>query len=161
LHPRPLHRAIIFSAAAILTALLATNPAAPIHAATATTESEILPFLGTWTATHSGTPIIVLTIHSANGAVSGTVQVASYNVSEVTGKVDVVTNPTLSAKSPIDAIKISGNSLSFHWKDPDGDTDHWRLDITEFNSGKITWLDLPADAKFQPIPVTKTVAKPK
>jgi hypothetical protein len=152
LHTKQFHAATILTAFVILALAKSASPAS--------TESEIRAFLGTWTAFHAGTPIIVLTIHAANGTVSGTVQVASYSLSEATGKVDVVTNPTLSAKSPIDNVKIAGNSVSFKWKDPDGDTDHWRLDITEFNSGKILWLDLPADVKFQPIPVTKTPAKP-
>jgi len=123
-------------------------------------ESGILPFIGTWTAVHAGTPIIVLHLRSQNGELVGDVQVCSYSVNtETTGTVDVVTDPTLSKSLPINNIKVSGRSMSFDWKDPDGDNDHWRLELTGKNAGQIVWVDLPRDVKVQPIPVNKTIAK--
>lgn len=54
-------------------------------------ESEILPFIGTWTAVHAGTPIIVLHLRSEKGQLVGGIQVCSYSVNtETTGTVDVV-----------------------------------------------------------------------
>jgi hypothetical protein len=50
-------------------------------------------------------------------------------------------------------------SISFGWKDRDGDIDHWRLELTGKNAGQIVWVDLPSDVKVQPIPVSKTIAK--
>ncbi|MGB2664977.1 MAG: hypothetical protein WAK48_13295 [Candidatus Acidiferrum sp.] len=123
-------------------------------------ESEIRPFIGTWTAVHTGTPIIVLHLRSEKGELVGDVQVCSYSVNtDTTGTVDVVTDPTLSKSLPINNIKVSGRSMSFNWKDPDGDNDHWRLELTGKNDGQIVWVDLPSDVKVQPIPVSKTIAK--
>ena len=122
-------------------------------------ESEIRPFIGTWTAVHAGTPIIVLHLRSEKGELVGDVQVCSYSVNtETTGTVDVVTDPTLSKRLPINNIKVSGRSMSFDWKDPDGDKDRWRLELTGENVGRIVWVDLPRDVKVQPIPVSKTIA---
>jgi hypothetical protein len=123
-------------------------------------ESEIRPFVGTWTAVHAGTPIIVLHLHSEKGELLGEVQVCSYSVNtETTGTVDVVSDPTLSKSTQVKNIKVSGKALSFDWTDPDGDNDHWRLELTGKNTGQIVWLDLPSDVKVQPIPVSKTIAK--
>jgi hypothetical protein len=123
-------------------------------------ESDILPFIGTWTAVHAGTPIIVLHLHSEKGQLVGGIQVCSYSVNtESTGTVDVVTDPTLSKSLPINNIKVSGRSMSFDWKDPDGDDDHWRLELTGKNAGQIVWVDLPSDVKVQPIAVSKAIAK--
>jgi len=123
-------------------------------------ESEIRPFIGTWTAVHAGTPIIVLHLRSQKGELVGDVQVCSYSVNtETTGTVDVVTDPTLSKSLPINNIKVSGGSMSFDWKDPDGDNDHWRLELTGKNAGQIVWVDLPRDVRVQPTPVSKTIAK--
>jgi hypothetical protein len=123
-------------------------------------ESEIRPFLGTWTAVHAGTPIIVLHLRLRKGELVGDVQVCSYSVNtETTGTVDVVTDPTLSKSLPINNIEVSGRSVSFDWKDPDGDNDHWRLELTGKNAGQIVWVDLPSDVRVQPIPVSKTIAK--
>jgi hypothetical protein len=123
-------------------------------------ESEILPFIGIWTAVHAGTPIIVLHLRSEKGRLAGGIQVCSYSVNtETTGTVDVVTDPTLSKSLPINNIKVSGRSMSFDWKDPDGDNDHWRLELTGKNDGQIVWVGLPSDVRVQPIPVSKTFPK--
>jgi len=123
-------------------------------------ESGIRPFIGTWTAVHAGTPIIVLHVRTEKGELVGDIQVCSYSVNtETTGTVDVVTDPTLSKKFPISKIKISGSSISFIWTDPDGDDDHWRLELIGKNAGQIVWFDLPSNVKVQPIPVSKTIAK--
>lgn len=123
-------------------------------------DSDTRPFIGTWTAVHAGTPIIVVHLHSEKGELAGEVQVCSYNVNtETTGTVDVVTDPTLSKSSPLKNIRVSGKSISFDWKDPDGDNDHWRLELTGKNAGQIVWVDLPSDVKVQPIPVSRSTAK--
>jgi hypothetical protein len=132
--------------------------AGPTLAQTKPPESEILPFIGTWTAMHAGTPIIVLHLRSEKGQLVGGIQVCSYSVnSETTGTVDVVTDPTLSKRLPIQKIKVSGRSMSFDWKDPDGDNDHWRLELNGENDGQIVWVGLPSDVRVQPIPVSKNI----
>ena len=121
-------------------------------------ESEIRPFIGTWTAVHAGTPIIVLHLRSEKGALVGGVQVCSYSVT-TTGTVDVVTDSTLSKSLPINNIKVSGGSISFDWTDPDGDNDHWRLELTGKNVGRIVWVGLPSDVIVRSIAVSKSVPK--
>jgi hypothetical protein len=121
-------------------------------------ESEILPFIGTWTAVHAGTPIIVLQLRSEKSELVGAIQVCGYNVN-TTGTVDVVTNRTLSKSLSINNIKVSGRSMSFDWKDPDGDNDHWRLELTGKNEGQIVWVGLPSDVRVQPIAVSKSIPK--
>jgi hypothetical protein len=123
-------------------------------------ESDIHPFIGTWTAVHAGTPIIVLHLRSEKGELVGGIQVCSYTVNtETTGTVGVVTDPTLSKTLPIHNVKVSGKSMSFDWKDPDGDDDHWRLQLTGTDAGQIMWVGLPNGLKAQPIPVNKNVPK--
>ena len=123
-------------------------------------ESEILPFIGTWTAFHAGTPIIVLHLRPEKGQLVGGIQVCSYSVNtETSGTVDVVTDSTLSKILPINNIKVSGRSMSFDWKDPDGDNNHWRLELTGKNDGQIVWVGLPSDVRVQPIPVSKNIPK--
>src|SRR5215469_15530798 len=134
--------------------------AASTIAQTTPPDTEIRPFIGTWTAVHAETPIIVLHLRSEKGELVGDLQVCSYTVNtESRGTVDVVTDPTLSKNLPINNIKISGRAVSFDWKDPDGDNDHWRLELTGKNAGQIVWVDLPKDVKVQPIPVSKSLPK--
>ena len=123
-------------------------------------ESEIVPFIGTWTAVHAGTPIIVLHLRSEKGQLVGGIQVCSYSVNtETSGTVDVVTDSTLSKILPINNIKVSRRSMSFDWKDPDGDNNHWRLELTGKNDGQIVWVGLPSDVRVQSIPVSKNISK--
>jgi hypothetical protein len=123
-------------------------------------KSEIRLFIGTWTAVHAGTPIIVLQLRSEKGELVGGIQVCSYSVNtETTGSIDVVTDPTLSKSLPINNIKISGRSMSFDWKDPDGDNDHWRLELTGENDGQIVSVGLPRGVRVQPIAVSKNISK--
>jgi hypothetical protein len=149
------------SSVTVLTALVFTGHwAGPTLAQIKPPESEILAFIGTWTAVHAGTPIIVLHLRSEKGQLVGGIRVCSYNVNtETTGTVDVVTDPTLSKSLPINNIKVSGRSMSFDWKDPDGDNDHWRLELTGKTDGQIVWVGLPSDVRVQPIPVSKNIPK--
>jgi hypothetical protein len=130
----------------------------PALAQTKPPESEIGPFVGTWAAVHSGTPIIILHLRLEKGELVGGIQVCSYSVN-TRGAVDVVTAPTLSKSLPINNIKVSSRSMSFDWKDPDGDDNHWRLELTGKNAGQIVWVGLPSDVKVQPIPVNKVLPK--
>jgi hypothetical protein len=144
-----------------ITALVFTGDwTSPTLAQTKLPESEIRPFIGTWTAVHGGTPIIVLHLRSEKGQLVGGIQVCSYSVNtETTGTIYDVTDPTLSKSLPINNIKISGSSMSFDWKDPDGDNDHWRLELTGKNDGQIVWVGLPSNVRVQPIPVSKNIPK--
>ena len=142
------------------TALVFTgHQARPTFAQIKPPESKIRPFIGRWTAVHAGTPIIVLHLHSEKGELVGGIQVCSYSVTGTTGTVDVVTDPALSKSLPINNIKVSGRSVSFDWADPDGDNDHWRLELTGKNVGQIVWVGLPSDVRIQPIPVSKSIPR--
>lgn len=144
----------------VLTIASLVFTAGPILGQTTLQKSEIRPFIGTWTAVHDGTPIIVLHLRSERGELAGGIRVCSYRVNtETSGTVDLVTDPTLSKNLPISNIKVSGKSMSFDWKDPDGDNDHWRLELSGENDGQIVWLDLPSDVKVLPIPVRKDIPK--
>jgi hypothetical protein len=149
---------ICISVLTITAVVIAGHWAGPTLAQTKPPESDILPFIGTWTAVHAGTPIIVLHLRPEKGQLVGGIQVCSYSLS-TNGTVDVVTDPTLSKRLPIQNIKVSGRSMSFDWKDPDGDDDHWRLELTGGNDGQIAWVGLPSDVKVQPIPVTRNIPK--
>lgn len=134
--------------------------ARPALAQVESPDSDIRPFMGTWRALHAGTPIIVLHLRSEKGELVGGIQVCSYSVNtEGNGMVDVVTDPTLSKTLSIHNVKVSGRSISFDWKDPDGDDNHWRLELTGKDAGQIIWVGLPSGLKAQPIPVTKNVPK--
>ena len=142
-----------------LTALVFTGHWAEVTVAqTKSPETDIRPIIGTWTAVHDETPIIVLHLRSEKGELVGEIQVCSYNVNSA-GAVDVVTDATLSKVIPINNINISARSMSFDWKDPDGDNDHWRLELTGKDAGQIVWVDLPSDVKVQPVPVNKSLPK--
>ena len=144
----------------IITALVFVGHwAGPTLAQIKPLEPDIRPFIGTWTAVHAGTPIFVLHLRSEKGELGGDIRVCSYSVN-ATGAIDVVTDPTLSKNLPIYNIKVSGRSMSFDWKDPDGDNDHLRLELTGKDSGQIVWVGLPSDVKVQPIPVSKNIPKP-
>jgi hypothetical protein len=145
---------------AVTALVLAGHWSGPALAQVKSPGSEILPFVGTWTAVHAGTPIIVLHLRSEKGQLAGGIQVCSYSVNtETTGTVDIVTDPTLSKSISISNIKVSGRSMSFDWKDPDRDSDHWRLELTGKTDGQIVWVGLPSDVRVQPIPVRKSAPK--
>jgi hypothetical protein len=148
----------IVSVTGVATLVFAGHWDGPALAQIKAPESKILPFIGTWTAVHAGTPIIVLRLRSQKGRLVGGIQVCSYSVNtETTGTVDVVTDPALSKSLPINNIRVSGGSMSFDWKDPDGDNDHWRLELSGKNDGQIVWAGLPNDVRVQPIPVRKNI----
>jgi hypothetical protein len=145
----------------IITALVfAGYSSRPTLAQVKPPESDIRLFIGTWTAVHAGTPIIVLHLRSEKGELIGGIQVCSYTVNtESTGAVDVITDPTLSKTLPIHNVKVSSRSISFDWKDPDGDEDHWKLELIGKDVRQIIWVGLPSGLKAQPIPVNKDVRK--
>jgi len=151
---------LLWRTGSIVALTLSLLTAGSTRAQTKPQKSEFRLFIGTWTAVHQGTPIIVLHLRSEKGEIIGGIQVCSYRVNtETSGTIDLVTNPTLSKTLPIKNIKVSGNSMSFDWTDPDGDNDHWRLELSGEKDGRIVWEDLPSDVKVLPIPVSKNIPK--
>ena len=64
-----------------VTALVFTGHWAGVTVAqTKSPETDIRPFIGTWTALHDETPIIVLHLHSEKDQLVGEIQVCSYNM---------------------------------------------------------------------------------
>ena len=102
-----------------ITALVFTGDwTSPTLAQTKPPESEVLPFIGTWTAVHAGTPIIVLHLRSEKGQLVGGIQVCSYSVNtETTGTVDVEptqlfprTSPLTTSKCPVGRCRSIGKT---------------------------------------------------
>jgi hypothetical protein len=84
------------------------------------------------------------------------IRVCAFTINtEDTGKIVEITDRTLSSSVPVRNLEIFGKSLSFDWKDPDGDENHWKLELTGTNAGRIIWLRLAKDLKAEPIPVTR------
>ena len=123
---------------------------------------DLQKFVGIWTATHEGTRFLVLELHVEKSKLAGGIKTCSFNMDMQGGTEDItITNKTLTESFPIRNAAISGNSLSFDWKDPDGDEDHLKLEITGADTGRLHWVGLPDGLKVAPIPVTKDGAKAK
>ena len=120
------------------------------------TSSEVQQFVGTWTAVHEGTPYLILELRAEKGALIGGIKVCSFNLDMKDGTDAItITDKTFTEVLPIRNLGISGKSLSFDWKDPDGDENHLKLEITETNAGRLHSVGLPAGLKVAPIPVTR------
>jgi hypothetical protein len=140
-----------------LTFGISTFPHPP--AQPAATASSVQQFTGTWTALHDGTPIIVIELHLEKGKLVGAMRVCSFRTAtEGDGEFVEITDPALTDSLPVHNLGISGQSLSFDWKDPDGDVNHWKLEMTGKDAGRLNWIGLPNGLKAAPIPVTKEAA---
>jgi beta-lactamase regulating signal transducer with metallopeptidase domain len=126
------------------------------------TSGNLQQFVGTWTATHEGTRFLVLELHAEKGKLAGGIKTCSFNM-DMQGGTDAIeiTNERLTESLPIRNAAISGSSLSFDWKDPDGDEDHLKLEVTGAYTGRVHWVGLPDGLKVAPIPVRKDGAKGK
>ena len=123
---------------------------------------DLQKFVGIWTATHEGTRFLVLELHVEKNKLAGGIKTCSFNMDMQGGTEDItITNKTLTESFPIRNAAISGNSLSFDWKDPDGDEDHLKLEVTGADTGRLHWVGLPDGLKVAPIPITKDGAKAK
>jgi hypothetical protein len=132
-------------------------PASPMPAGANAAATDLLPFAGTWTASHDGTRIVELVLRVEKGNLAGVIRVCGFTINtEGSGKIDQVTNEKLSADLPLHNLSVSGKSVSFDWKDPDGDESHWKLELTGAEEGRLIWLGLPSGLKANPIPVNKT-----
>lgn len=121
---------------------------------------ELQQFVGTWTALHEGTRFLILELHVEKGKLAGGIRTCSFNM-DMEGGTDAITitDKVLTESLPIRNAMISGSSLSFDWKDPDGDEDHLKLEVTGTDAGRLHWVGLPDGLKVAPIPVTKGAAK--
>ncbi len=121
---------------------------------------DVKQFVGTWTAVHEGTPFLILDLHLQKGTLGGGIRVCSFNLDMKGGSEAItITDKTLIESLPIRNLEISGKSLSFDWKDPDGDEDHLKLEVTGTDAGRLHWVGLPDGLKVAPIPVTREAAK--
>jgi hypothetical protein len=117
-------------------------------------------FAGTWAAVHDGTRFVVLELHSERGALSGAIRVCSFNQDMERGSNNItITNDKLTESVPMRNLVISGKSLSFDWKDPDGDENRWKLELTGTDIGSLQWVGLPDGMKAAPIQVTRDGAR--
>jgi hypothetical protein len=122
---------------------------------------DLQQFIGTWTASHEGTPFLILELHSEKGgALAGGIRVCSFNLDMKNGTNNVtITDEKFTESLPVNNLKISNKSLTFDWKDPDGDEDHWKLEVTSANVGHLSWVGLPGEMSVAPIQVTREAAK--
>jgi hypothetical protein len=147
-------------AAIICSTALLTMSAFPASQAKYVAESALhssQPFVGTWTAQIDGTRIIELVLRTEKGSLAGSIRVCGFSIdTEGTGKLGLVTNEKMSPDLPLRNAKVSANSVSFDWKDPDGDENHWKLELTGTDAGHLIWLHLPTGLKAEPIPVRRS-----
>ena len=77
---------------------------------------------------HAGTSYFILELHKENGTLAGGIRVCTFTTSGEGERADMtITNKTLSESLPIRNLIVSGKSLSFDWKDPDGDENHLKF----------------------------------
>ena len=121
---------------------------------------DLQQFVGTWTASHEGTPFLILELHSEKGSLAGGIRVCSFNLDMKNGTNNVtITDKKFTESLPVNNLKMSDNALTFDWKDPDGDQDHWKLEVNGGNAGRLSWVGLPDEMKVAPIQVTRDPAK--
>jgi beta-lactamase regulating signal transducer with metallopeptidase domain len=122
--------------------------------------TEMQPFVGTWTAIHEGTAYMVLELHLEKGRLVGGIRVCSFNMRmEGTHQVINIVDKTLTESFPIRNLGVSGKSLSFDWKDPDGDEDHLAFEVVGTDAGRLNWVGLPNGLELPSISVTREAAK--
>jgi hypothetical protein len=118
---------------------------------------NIQPFAGTWTALLDGTRIVELVLRVEKGNLTGAIRVCGFSIdTEGTGKLRLVTNEKMSPDLSLRNVKISGKSVSFDWTDPDGDENHWKLELTTTDAGRLLLVGLPSGLKAEPIPVSRS-----
>jgi len=118
---------------------------------------NIQPFAGTWTALLDGTRIVELFLRVEKGNLTGAIRVCGFSIdTEGTGKLGLVTNEKMSPDLSLRNLKMSGKSVSFDWTDPDGDENHWKLELTQTDAGRLVLIGLPSGLKAEPIPVRRT-----
>jgi hypothetical protein len=136
---------------------LLSVPGFPMPAARVATATDLQPFAGIWTALHDGTRIVELVLRVEKGNLAGAIRICSFTINtEGSGKIDQITNAKLSGDLPLRNLTVSGKSVSFDWKDPDGDENHWKLELTGTDAGRLVWVGLPSGLKADPIPVNRT-----
>jgi BlaR1 peptidase M56 len=118
-------------------------------------------FVGTWTAEHEGTPFIVLDLRSEKGKLAGGMRMAgNFHMDNEGSGVNIeITNDALLESLPVRDFRIHDKSLTFDFKDPDGDQTHWKLEVTGAGAGRLSWVGLPDGIKDVPLPVTRSPGK--
>jgi len=135
--------------------LIAATVVAPARSFQAAPTS-LQRFDGTWEAAHGGKVIIVLRLHSGGQHPSGTIQLAGFQLDfEGDGSVMAVTDDKLDTPINLKNIRQEARVLSFDFVDRDGDNDKFQMELTNTNSAKLQWVDLPSGFKALPIPVSR------
>jgi hypothetical protein len=143
-----------FSILSLVTApILTVAEASSVVAVT----DNVQPFAGTWTALLDGTRIVELVLRVERGNLTGTIRVCGFSIdTEGTGKLGLVTNEKMSPGLALRNVKLWGKSVSFDWTDPDGDENHWKLELIRTDAGRLILVGLPSGLKAEPIPVSRT-----
>jgi hypothetical protein len=128
-----------------------------LEAGSVAAADNIQPFVGKWTALLDGTRIVELVLRVEKGNLTGAIRVCGFSIdTEGTGKLGLVTNEKMSPDLSLRNVKNSGKSVSFDWTDPDGDENHWKLELTQTDAGRLILVGLPSGLKAEPIPVSRT-----
>lgn len=113
-------------------------------------------FEGTWKAVHDGKAFIVLRLHRDKDHLSGTVQLAGFQLDlEGTGELLTITDDQLDPPIDLRDVKLDGKMLHFHFVDNDGDDDKWQMELTGQDQASLLWIELPKDLKAKPILLVK------
>jgi bla regulator protein blaR1 len=123
--------------------------------------ADVQPFVGRWTAVYEGTPFMVLELGLEKGQLVGGMRMASnFHIdTDGSGLAIQINDKTLLESLPARNFKVTGKSLTFDYKDYDGDETHWKLEVSSTDAGRLSWVGLPDGMKASPIPVTKESAK--
>ena len=86
-------------------------------------------------------------------------RVCSFNLDMKNGTNNVtITDKKFTESLPVSNLKVSNKSLTFDWKDPDGDEDYWKLEVSSAKVGRLSWV-LPHEMTVAPIQVSRKAAK--
>jgi len=103
---------------------------------------------------------MVLELRLEKGKLVGGIRVCSFNMRmEGTRQIINIADKTLTESLPILNLGVSGKSLSFDWKDPDGDEDHLEFEVIGTDAGRLNWVGLPNGLELPSISVTRQAAK--
>ena len=132
-----------------------------LQTAQTTKSSDLQQFVGKWTAVHDGAPFMILELKLDQDHLAGGMRMANnFHIdTDGSGPAIQITDKTLLESLPAKNFKVVGKSLTFDYKDYDGDDTHWRLDVSGSDTGRLTWVELPEGMKAPAIPVTKEAAK--
>ncbi len=106
--------------------------------------SDLQSFVGTWTAAFEDAQYLVLDLRPESGKLAGGIKVCSFQINtEASRELITITDKTFTESLPIRNLQPSQKFLSFDWRDPDGDENHLKFELTGSDTATLTWIGLP------------------